>query len=176
SPSAWATQLRIVCAEHSNSFANSCALRPARTSATILRRYSAGYGGLGLRIVNTSCAKDYVSTKPGQLQLESKRYDRALVWFRRDLRAYDHAALYHALKDSRAVYCAFVFDTEILDALPSRADRRVEFIFESIIELRATLEQMGGGLIVRHARARDEIPRLARELHVQSVYANHDYE
>jgi len=32
-----------------------------------LRRYSAGYGGLGLRIVNTSCAKDYVSTKPGQL-------------------------------------------------------------------------------------------------------------
>ena len=117
-----------------------------------------------------------MSTKPGQLQLESKRYDRALVWFRRDLRAYDHAALYHALKDSRAVYCAFVFDTEILDALPSRADRRVEFIFESIIELRATLEQMGGGLIVRHARARDEIPRLARELHVQSVYANHDYE
>jgi deoxyribodipyrimidine photo-lyase len=108
--------------------------------------------------------------------LESKRYDRALVWFRRDLRAYDHAALYHALKDSRAVHCVFVFDTEILDALPSRADRRVEFILASIIELRATLEQMGGGLIARHARARDEIPRLAEELHVQAVYANHDYE
>ena len=108
--------------------------------------------------------------------MTSKRYDRALVWFRRDLRAYDHAALYHAVKDSRAVHCVFVFDTEILDALLSRADRRVEFILESIIELRATLEQMGGGLIVRHARARDEIPRLAEELHVQAVYANHDYE
>jgi deoxyribodipyrimidine photo-lyase len=60
--------------------------------------------------------------------------------------------------------------------LPSRTDRRVEFILESIIELRATLEQMGGGLIVRHGRARDEMPRLAEELHVQVVYANHDYE
>ena len=50
---------------------------------------------------------------------------RALVWFRRDLRDFDHAALHRALRDARQVYCAFVFDREILDALPSRADRRV---------------------------------------------------
>ena len=108
--------------------------------------------------------------------MRGKRYGSALVWFRRDLRAYDHAALYHALKDSSAVHCVFVFDTEILDALPSRVDRRVEFIRESLVELRATLEQMGGGLIVRHARARDEIPRLAEELRIQAVYTNQDYE
>lgn len=46
--------------------------------------------------------------------------DAALVWFRRDLRLTDHAALYHALKSARRVYCAFVFDRDILDALPSR--------------------------------------------------------
>ena len=102
--------------------------------------------------------------------------DRALVWFRRDLREFDHAALSHALDDARVVFCAFVFDREILDALPTPMDRRVEFIWESVSELDAALRSKGGGLIVRHARARDAIPRLAMELGVHAVYTNHDYE
>ena len=40
-------------------------------------------------------------------------YEKALVWFRRDLRDFDHAALHHALKASRTVYCAFIFDKEL---------------------------------------------------------------
>ena len=100
----------------------------------------------------------------------------ALVWFRRDLRADDHAALHSALAAHGAVHCAFVFDREILDALPSRADRRVEFIWESVRELKATLESMGGGLWVAHGAAREEIPRLAARLGVAAVYANRDYE
>jgi len=63
-----------------------------------------------------------------------KPVDRALVWFRRDLRADDQAALYHALKSARKVWCAFVFDRAILDGLP-RADRRVEFIHDSLLDL-----------------------------------------
>ncbi len=104
------------------------------------------------------------------------RYERALVWFRRDLRDFDHAALYHALKDARAVFCAFIFDREILDALLTRRDRRVEFIRESLVELHVALEQRGGALIVLHAHARDAIPQLATELGVDAVYVNHDYE
>ncbi|MGE5792686.1 MAG: cryptochrome/photolyase family protein [Bacteroidota bacterium] len=102
--------------------------------------------------------------------------DRALVWFRRDLRDYDHAALYHALKRHTRVHCAFCFDTEILDALPTRADRRVEFIRHAVEELDAGLARRGGGLAVLHGRARAAIPQLARELGVAAVYANHDYE
>ncbi len=100
----------------------------------------------------------------------------ALVWFRRDLRATDHAALHAALKAYPAVHCVFVFDREILDALASRADRRVEFIHACVVELREALRAAGGGLHVLHDRARDAIPRLARELGVEAVYANHDYE
>ena len=103
-------------------------------------------------------------------------YDRALVWFRRDLRDFDHAALFHALKCARAVHCAFVFDREILDALPRPDDRRVEFIRESLVELAVALAKRGGRLLVRHARARDAIPALAGQLRVQAVFANHDYE
>ena len=108
--------------------------------------------------------------------MSAGRFDAALVWFRRDLRTADHAALYHGLKQARRVYCAFVFDTQILDALPSRADRRVEFIWESLVELKSALESMGGGLIVRHGDPRQEIPALAQALALQAVYANHDYE
>jgi len=101
---------------------------------------------------------------------------RALVWFRRDLRAFDHAALSRALRDANQVFCTFIFDREILDRLPSAFDRRVEFILESAAELDASLRARGGALIARHANAREAIPHLATELGVEAVYANHDYE
>lgn len=101
--------------------------------------------------------------------------DSALVWFRRDLRNFDHAALHHALKSHGRVFCAFIFDTAILDLLPRR-DRRVAFIRESLVELDAALRAQGGALIVRHADARLALPQLARELGVAAVFTNHDYE
>ena len=101
---------------------------------------------------------------------------RALVWFRRDLRDYDHAALYHALKAADRVYCAFVFDTDILKRLADKADRRVEFIHDSVAELKAALMAAGGDLIVMHGAARHELPRLAQSLAVDAVYSNRDYE
>ncbi len=99
-----------------------------------------------------------------------------LVWFRRDLRLSDHAALYRALKGARRVYCAFVFDREILDALPARSDRRVEFIHGSVAELRGALRDRGGELVVLHDTARTAIPLLASRLGVDAVFANGDYE
>ena len=103
-------------------------------------------------------------------------HEKALVWFRRDLRDFDHAALSAALAQARQVYCAFVFDTRILDALPSSRDRRVHFIRESLLELDAALRAKGGGLIVRHGWAETEIPKLAQALGVDAVFANRDYE
>jgi deoxyribodipyrimidine photo-lyase len=118
----------------------------------------------------------------GTLRRVNKTIDRALVWLRRDLRADDHAALYHALRAARQVWCAFVFDRAILDPLP-RADRRVEFLRDSLEGVDAALHALGTshgtagtGLIVRHGLAIDEIPWLAAELGVQAVYANHDDE
>ncbi|MRV74533.1 deoxyribodipyrimidine photo-lyase [Duganella sp. FT92W] len=112
---------------------------------------------------------------PTTIPTDNPPFRTALVWFRRDLRSFDHAALHHALLRSETVFCAFIYDKEILDTLP-RADRRVEFIHACIGELAAELQQMGGNLIVRHAVARDEIPRLAAELNADAVFANHDYE
>lgn len=102
--------------------------------------------------------------------------DSVLVWFRRDLRATDHLALAEALRRARRVHCVFVFDCEILAALPSRTDRRVEFIRESLLELDHALRVRGGSLIVRQGSVADELPRLARQLGVAAVFVNRDYE
>ena len=126
--------------------------------------------------MNSYARKQRAPTGPGEATAQGPAKPAALVWFRRDLRNFDHAALAAALEAQRSVHCAFVFDTEILDALRSRADRRVTFIWDSVRELQAALEARGGGLHVLHGRAREEIPRLARKLAVTAVYANRDYE
>ena len=109
----------------------------------------------------------------------SKEFDRGLMWFRRDLRTDDNAALYHALKRCKTVHCVFVFDKEILDSLP-KSDRRVEFIRESLVELDASIRQLANnenaGLIVQHAWSSEAISKLAKQLSVQAVFTNHDYE
>ena len=99
----------------------------------------------------------------------------ALVWLRRDLRLFDHAAMHHALASAGTVYLAFIFDRAILDRLPA-ADRRVEFIHDTLAALAAELEAAGGHLIVRHDLAETAIPALAAELDADAVFANHDYE
>ncbi|WP_427913783.1 cryptochrome/photolyase family protein [Ramlibacter sp. MMS24-I3-19] len=108
-----------------------------------------------------------------------KPYPAGLCWLRRDLRARDNAALYHALRSCRQVHCVFVFDTAILDGLP-RQDRRVEFIRESLVQLDQALRELGGdpacGLIVVHGVAVDVLPAVAGQLGVHAVFANHDDE
>ncbi|MBY0446635.1 MAG: deoxyribodipyrimidine photo-lyase, partial [Burkholderiales bacterium] len=99
----------------------------------------------------------------------------SIVWFRRDLRLFDHAALHHALKASKNVISVFIFDTAILDGL-SKEDRRVAFIWQSLQQLKAALIAQGSDLIIRHGIASDEIPRLVAEFKATAVYCNHDYE
>jgi deoxyribodipyrimidine photo-lyase len=107
------------------------------------------------------------------------KHERSLVWFRRDLRLTDQAALCAALAASRQVYCVFVLDRDLLDPLLQRglkADRRVEFILGCLAELNQELRHHGGRLRVVHGQAAQEIVALANALDVEAVYANRDYE
>ena len=111
-----------------------------------------------------------------------KKYQNGLMWFRRDLRADDNAALSQALASCEQVFCVFIFDTRILNTLP-RADRRVEFIRESLVDLAQQLHVLGHdhgidhtGLVVQHADAQHAVPALAKALNVNAVFINHDDE
>ena len=88
----------------------------------------------------------------------SKLYKSSLVWLRRDLRIYDNAALFHALESSEHVFPVFIFDSEILNHLENKKDRRVEFIWESLKDLKENLNQLDSDIIVRFGNPVEVIP------------------
>ncbi|MCB0366812.1 MAG: deoxyribodipyrimidine photo-lyase [Bdellovibrionaceae bacterium] len=103
-------------------------------------------------------------------------YSKSLVWFRRDLRLQDHRALSEACRQSKQVYVVFVLDTNILNRLSEKQDRRVAFIHEALVDLDKGLMSHGGRLIVLHGNPIELIPQLAQELAVEAVFTNEDYE
>ena len=105
---------------------------------------------------------------------ESQHIDNAttLFWFRRDLRLDDNAGLYHAVKENNQVLGIFIFDTQILSELEDRADKRVEFIHQSLKQLKSELEELGSSLLIFHGNPVE----IYKVLHPKNVYTNHDYE
>lgn len=100
----------------------------------------------------------------------------AIFWFRRDLRLQDNAGLYHALKSGDPVLPIFIFDKHILGKLNNRADARVEFIYNTIMELNEALVDCGSSLNVFHSTPLETFKALAKDYDIAGVYTNHDYE
>ena len=105
----------------------------------------------------------------------STAYPRALVVLRRDLRLRDHAALAKACASAQEVHLLFVFDRAILDPLPDRADRRVDFIWQCLQSIDAEL-QGEARLLCAYGDARQIVPALAKALEASMVIFNHDDE
>jgi deoxyribodipyrimidine photo-lyase len=99
-----------------------------------------------------------------------------IFWFRRDLRLEDNAGLYHALKSDRPVIPIFIFDTNILNQLEDRADRRVEFIHAALEELQLQLKKMGSSLEVYYGTPLQVYRSLLEKYMIEKVFTNHDYE
>lgn len=101
----------------------------------------------------------------------------ALFWFRRDLRLHDNAALFAALSGNNPVLPVYVFDSEILEKLPSKRDARVLFIHRELIELKKQLEVFGSSLLVYYGRPIDAFKYFKERFgNIVSVFANRDYE
>ncbi|MCK6599527.1 MAG: DNA photolyase family protein, partial [Bdellovibrionaceae bacterium] len=99
-----------------------------------------------------------------------------LFWFRRDLRLHDNAGLFEALKSTRPVLPIFIFDTLILEKLEDKKDKRVQFIYESVLSLKADLNKLGSDLLIYHGTPLEIFSHLLKTFSIQKVYANHDYE
>jgi deoxyribodipyrimidine photo-lyase len=100
----------------------------------------------------------------------------SIFWFRRDLRLSDNAGLYHALKSGHEVLPIFIFDRNILDNLTEKKDARVQFIQQTLVDMKKQLEAMGSTLLVRYGKPEDIWPELLRDFPVSAVYTNRDYE
>ncbi|HVX50427.1 MAG TPA: deoxyribodipyrimidine photo-lyase [Chitinophagaceae bacterium] len=99
-----------------------------------------------------------------------------IMWFRRDLRLVDNAALYYALRQGIPVIPIFVFDRNILDTLGERTDRRVEFIYKTIESLQTQLAGMGSSLRVFYDKPLIIFEKLVTEYGIEKVFTNADYE
>lgn len=99
-----------------------------------------------------------------------------IIWFRRDLRLADNAALYHALKCGQWVLPIFIFDKHILSKLEDKADKRVVFIHQVITAMQKKLAVLGSSLHVYYGYPEDIFKQLLKEYTIKAVYLNHDYD
>lgn len=99
-----------------------------------------------------------------------------VFWFRRDLRLEDNAGLYHALKTALPVLPIFIFDTNILNKLENKKDRRVDFIRRTIMDMQMSLVAAGSSLTVFHTTPEDAFTSLLQQYEIVNVFTNTDYE
>ncbi|HXU26036.1 MAG TPA: deoxyribodipyrimidine photo-lyase, partial [Bacteroidia bacterium] len=99
-----------------------------------------------------------------------------IFWFRRDLRLEDNAGLFYALKENKQVLPVFIFDSNILDKLSDKSDKRVDFIHAAISNLNNQLQKLGSSLQVYTGSPNAVFKKICNEYNITSVYLNHDYE
>ncbi len=100
----------------------------------------------------------------------------SIIWFRRDLRLDDNAALYYALKSGDDVVPIFIFDKNILDDLEEKKDRRVEFIYNTLQDMQADLKKRKSSLEVYYGTPEEVYEKLIQKYTIKTVFANEDYE
>ena len=99
-----------------------------------------------------------------------------IFWFRRDLRLDDNVGFYEALRSEQSVLPIFIFDSEILEKLPKN-DARVNFIHETLQNMRQTLQdQHGSSIALYHGKPKDIFENLLQDYKINTVFTNHDYE
>ncbi len=98
-----------------------------------------------------------------------------IFWHRRDLRIEDNAALSAASQSGFSVLPVFIFDTNILNNLPSN-DARVSFLYETIHRLKLEYQKLGSDLLVFYSSPLQSFQELVSRYNVHQVYINKDYE
>lgn len=100
----------------------------------------------------------------------------SVFWFRRDLRLKDNAGLYHALRSGLPVLPIFIFDTEILDKLENKEDKRLVFIKDALSDIEDELNEKGSTLKMYYGKPLEVWKEITQDFKVIKVFTNHDYE
>ena len=98
----------------------------------------------------------------------------AVVWFRRDLRLHDHAALTAAVSSHDKVVCLFVLDERLLSGRGS-SPNRAWFLKESLTALANEIASRGGELVVVRGRPEQTVVSVAKSVDASTVFISRDY-
>ena len=95
-----------------------------------------------------------------------------LVWFKRDLRLHDHAAL-HAASRRGPVLGLYIVEPGLWQQ-PDAARQHYEFVRESLADLQRALQQRGGQLLVLQGEATEVLTRLWQAAPFASLYSHEE--
>ncbi len=100
-----------------------------------------------------------------------------IVWFRLDLRLRDNISLSDALQSCDQVIPVYIFDERLYTRSSNYGFRRIgihraEFLLESVLDLRKSLQKAGADLIIRYGKPEEIIFELARMHQTTAVFCN----
>ncbi|MEC4806564.1 MAG: DASH family cryptochrome [Jaaginema sp. PMC 1079.18] len=99
---------------------------------------------------------------------------RILVWFRNDLRLHDNEVIHQALQTQAQIIPLYCFDprqfSQTSYKFPKTGAYRAQFLRESLIDLRHSLQKLGSHLLVRQGKPENIIPELVKTLEISAVY------
>ncbi len=95
-----------------------------------------------------------------------------LFWFKKDLRTFDNEALNEALKRGYVIPI-YVVETDLWE-LPDHSSRQWEFLRESLIDLKNSLNDIGLKLIIRVGNIEDVIKEFMERFNVKGIYSHEE--
>jgi deoxyribodipyrimidine photo-lyase len=102
-------------------------------------------------------------------------YDTSLFIFRRDLRLADNTALNAALRSSKQVIAAFIFDDRQIAPHPYQSKPALHFMLQSLQDLQQQLHNIQAALTLCQGWPNEVIAQLHQQHCIQAVFINRDY-
>lgn len=105
---------------------------------------------------------------------------RGMVWFKKDLRVGDHAALYNACQQcGDGVVAVYIVDASMWQAHHA-SQCQIDFIMRGLDALSEDLQALGISLLVLQAKATSDIPKLlstiCQQYQINNLYYHREYE
>lgn len=97
--------------------------------------------------------------------------NRAIFWFRRDLRTDDNTGLFHAVNENDVVIPLFVLDNLFLDTV-KQDNPRLGFLLDALKNLDIELRKLDSHLILIKGSTEQIIEELVSKHNIQSLYFN----
>lgn len=96
-----------------------------------------------------------------------------LVWLKRDFRLSDHRPLVDAVRTGQPVACLYVYEPKLW-ALPDADARHLQFINDSLAELRDRLCEIGGTLVYRVGDITHVLDDLNQQFPIQRLLSHEE--
>lgn len=102
------------------------------------------------------------------------KFNRVLVWFRNDLRVSDNETLCRAIQQGREIIPVYCIDPRMFEktdlGFPKTGSIRAKFLFESIKDLRTSLQKLGADLVILNGKPEESLVDFAAAIEAKAIF------